>query len=256
MQAGDQPILSGGIFPRPEDIDLFIDKKTGFTLKKHDASTTVGIMKGSNFGFPCDLLVKRFNYRGFLDFMIHRLFHGRARRLWSTNLLLYRKGLPVPEPYTYTEASLKQKNAFFLSSVIDDAESLSGWYRKGIVAGNRGLVRKLAETVAHWHCSGAVHGDLKWPNILIQDNGGTYRCFFIDLDQTRIFQKFSIKGIIKDLTRFYRFGCEMGAEQWVDSEFFPEYAAFIPDTIKEKIDFTMIKKKALKDWIKKGQRRY
>ena len=48
----------------------------------------------------------------------------------------------------------------------------------------------------------------------------------------------------------------MGAEQWVDSEFFPEYTAFIPDTIKKKIDFTMIKNTALKDWTKKGQRRY
>ena len=256
MRAVDQPILSGGIFPRPEDIDLIIDKGTGFILKKHDASTTVGIMMGSYFGFPCDILVKRFNYRGFFDFMIHRLFNGRAKRLWSTNLLLYRKGLPVSEPYTYTEASLKQKNAFFLSSVIDDAESLSGCYRKGIVQSNKGLVRKLAETIAHWHCSGAVHGDLKWPNILIQDNSGTYRCFFIDLDQARIFQKSSIKGIIIDLMRFYRFGCEMGAEKWVESEFFPEYTACIPDKIKKKIDFTIIKNTALKDWIKKGQRRY
>jgi len=256
MHAGDQPIFSGGTFPRPEAIDRIIDNGIGFILKKHDASTTVGIMRGSNFGFSCDLLVKRFNYRGFFDFMVHRLFDGRARRLWSTNLLLYRKGLPVPEPFSYTEASLKQRNAFFISSAINDAESLSGCYRKGVVQANKGLVRKLAETIARWHCSGAVHGDLKWPNILIQNKSGTYRCVLIDLDQAGIFQKPSIKGIIKDLTRFYRFGCEMGAEQWVDTEFFPQYAAFIPDTIKKKIDFTMIKNTALKDWVKKGQRRY
>jgi hypothetical protein len=256
MWAGDHPICPGGTVPRPEEIDRIMDKGTGFILKKHDASTTVGIMEGSNFGFPCNLLVKRFNYRGFFDFVVHRLFDGRARRLWSRNLLLYRKGLPVPEPFTYTEASLKQRNAFFISSVISDAESLSGCYRKGIVQANRGLVRKLAETIAHWHCSGAVHGDLKWPNILLQNNNDTYGFFFIDLDQAKIFRKPSIKGIIKDLTRFYRFGCEMGAEQWVDAEFFPQYTAFIPDTIKKKIDFTMIKNTALKDWVKKGQRRY
>jgi hypothetical protein len=239
----------------PENLGVIIDKGTSFTLKKHDFSTTVGIVKGADFGLHRDLLLKRFNYRGFFDFLIHVIFNGRAKRLWKINLQLYRKGLPVPEPLTYIETSLKRKNAFFISSVIDNAESLSGLYRKGVVSKNKELVSRLAETIARWHLSGAVHGDLKWPNILVQKKTGTYGCFLIDLDQAGMFSSPYIKGIRKDLERFYRFGLQLGAEQWVEAEFFPEYISFITDKIKQRITLDSVKNNATKEWIRKGRKR-
>ncbi len=48
----------------------------------------------------------------------------------------------------------------------------------------------------------------------------------------------------------------MGAETWVESEFFPAYIAFIPDEIKTKIDLTSIKNAALKEWINKGSKKW
>ena len=239
----------------PENLDVIIDKGISFTLKKHDFSTTVGVIKGADFGLPRDLLLKRFNYRGFFDFLTHAIFNGRAKRLWNKNLLLYRKGLPVPEPLKYIESSLKRKNAFFISSVIDNAESLSGLYRKGVVPNNKELVRQLAETIALWHLSGAVHGDLKWPNILVQKKPGTYGCFLIDLDQARMYSSPYIKGIRKDLERFYRFGLQLGAEQWVEAEFFPGYISFITDKIKPRINLDSVKNNATNEWIRKGRKR-
>jgi len=239
----------------PENLDVIIDKGTSFTLKKHDFSTTVGIVKGADFGLHRDLLLKRFNYRGVFDFLIHVIFNGRAKRLWKINLRLYRKGLPVPEPLTYIESSLKRKNAFFISSVIDNAESLSGLYRKGVVSNNKELVSRLAETIARWHLSGAVHGDLKWPNILVQKKPGTYGCFLIDLDQAGMYSSPYIKGIRKDLERFYRFGLQLGAEQWVEAEFFPEYVSFITDKIKPRINLDSVKNNATNEWIRKGRKR-
>jgi hypothetical protein len=239
----------------PENLDVIIDKGTSFTLKKHDVSTTVGVIKGTDFGLSRDLLLKRFNYRGFFDFLIHTIFNGRAKRLWNRNLLLYRKGLPVPEPLTYIESSLKRKNAFFISSVIDNAESLLDLYRKGVVTNNKELVRQLAEMIARWHLSGAVHGDLKWPNILVQKKLGTYGCFLIDLDQAGMFSSPYMKGIRKDLERFYRFGLQLGAEQWVETEFFPEYISFIRDRIKPGINIDSVKNNAAKEWIRRGRKR-
>ncbi len=242
--------------PLPADLNSIIDKGESFLLKKHDLSTTVGILKSGDFGLARDLLVKRFNYRGFFDFLLHKIFSSRAKRLWKRNLRLYKKELPVPEPVFYTEGSLRQKNSFFLSSVIEDAENLGIICRKGLFRKDRELLKKLAQTTAEWHLKGAVHGDLKWPNILVQKSDAGYRVFLIDLDQSRLYSSPCIKGITKDLRRFYRFGLEAGAEDWVESGFFPAYRAIIPYEIKAKIDFDGIKQTAIRDWIKKGRKRF
>jgi tRNA A-37 threonylcarbamoyl transferase component Bud32 len=237
------------------DLNTIIDKRESFFLKKHDFSTTVGILKGSDFGLSRDLLVKRFNYRGFFDFVLHKLFNSRAKRLWKTSLRLYREGLSVPEPVAYEEASFQQRNSFFFSSVIEDAESLWSLYRKGFLGEESGLLERLAGTIAEWHLRGAVHGDLKWPNILVQSTGEGYRFFLIDLDQARLYSAPSVRGIINDLKRFYRFGLEAEAADWVEKVFFPAYLSFIPEKIKARINSDEIKQKAKEEWIKKGSKR-
>ena len=241
---------------RNHDLNAIMEKSESFTLKKHDVSTTVGIVRGRDIGLPHDVLVKRFNYRGFFDFLIHKLFNNRAERLWDINLRLYQRGLPVPEPVAYTRLSFRHKISFHLSTVIENADNLSKIYSEGLLRKNRELLQQLARTITEWHLQGAVHGDLKWPNILVQNKENGYALFFIDLDQSRLYASPSIAGIIKDLKRFYRFGLEMGAETWVESEFFPAYIAFIPDKIKTKIDLISIKNAALKEWINKGSKKW
>jgi tRNA A-37 threonylcarbamoyl transferase component Bud32 len=256
MLSNPTTLLSNNTLLLPEKLQETISSNKSFSLKKHDVSTTVGIIKGSDFNLSHDLLVKRFNYRGFFDFLLHMLFNNKAKKLWDINLRLYKKGLPVPEPFSYTKLSFTQKQSFYLSHVIENAEKLSTVYRKGLFYTHKELVQHLARTIAEWHLNNVVHGDLKWPNILLQQNGPEYKFFLIDLDQTRIFQKPSMIGIIKDLTRFYRFGIEMSAEDWVKNEFFPLYMAFIRDGIGANIDVSTIRQEAFKDWKKKGHKKY
>jgi tRNA A-37 threonylcarbamoyl transferase component Bud32 len=240
----------------PLDLDTIINKNTSYNLIKHDISTTVGILKGDAFGLPHNLLVKRFNNRGFFDFIIRKIIGSRAKRLWSISSVLYKKDLPVPRPVTFIEPSLRQKNSFYLSTVMDNSSDLSTIYKKGMFHQDRNLVPRLAKTIARWHLAGAVHGDLKWPNILMQKNESEYTFLLIDLDQSKMYSSPSIKGIVKDLKRFYRFGLELGAETWVKKEFFPEYFNHVPEEIKNKIDLHAIQRNAYREWIKKGQKRY
>ncbi|HJX01832.1 MAG TPA: lipopolysaccharide kinase InaA family protein [Candidatus Humimicrobiaceae bacterium] len=251
-----QAILSDRNFLLPDDLDSIIDGGKSFSLKKNDSSTTVGIMSGSIFGLSHDLLVKRFNYKGFFDFLFKTIFGSKARFLWDINLRLYRKGLPVPMPIAYADLSFKQKNSFYFSSVIDNSDNLGNIYKKGLFSESGELAKVLGETIAKWHLSGVVHGDLKWSNILLRKSADGYRFFLIDLDRSRIYPRPFIKGIIKDLVRFYRYGIELRADEWVDSEFLPAYMAIIPDEIKAKFDLTFIKERAWKDWYKKGQRMF
>ena len=105
---------AGGGINLPDNINELIEDNTVFSLIKHDAATTVGIIKGSAFGLPDDIILKRFNYRGFLDSILHRTMFNKARRLWEISLKFYAIGLPVPKPVAYISSS-GHNYSFYLS---------------------------------------------------------------------------------------------------------------------------------------------
>ena len=237
-----------------EDLDSIINKGDSFTVKKHDL-TTVGVLDGHIFGFGHDLLIKRFNYRGLLDFAVRRIFSGRAERLWNISQRLFADGLPVPQPLGYVEPSRWRKNSFFISSVIENSLNLADVYKQGLFSEPQRLAAILAGTLSAWHMAGAVHGDLKWSNILMQKNGDVISFFLVDLDSAKLYARPEVKGIRKDLIRFYRYGLELGAEEWVRTEFLPAYREKLAGHIKDKIDLLDLGTRARKDWERKRRRR-
>jgi tRNA A-37 threonylcarbamoyl transferase component Bud32 len=231
----------------PEDLDSIIDKGEEFTLEKHDRSATVGILKGRVLGSGQDLLVKRFNSRGLPDFVLRSLFFSRAKRLWNINQRLFAGGLPVPRPVCYVRPTFHRRNSFFISSLIEDSKNLGNIYKLGLFREPEKLAVVLGKAISEWHMAGAVHGDLKWSNIMLKSNADQINIFFIDLDQAKLYSTPKIRGIEKDLSRFYRYGLELGAEEWVKSEFFPAYMEMLPAVIKNRVDLVRVKKKAFKN---------
>jgi tRNA A-37 threonylcarbamoyl transferase component Bud32 len=231
----------------PEDLDSIIDKGGTFTLKKHDQATTVGFLKGGVFGSGQDLLIKRFNSRGLLDFAFRSLFFSRAKRLWDINQRLFSRGLPVPRPVCYFRPSFRRKSSFFISSFIEDSQNLGDIYKQGFFREPEKFAVVLGKAISAWHMAGAVHGDLKWSNIMLQSNADRINIFFVDLDQAKLYSTPKIRGIEKDLSRFYRYGLELGAEEWVKSDFFPAYMEMLPAVIKNRIDLARVKEKACKN---------
>jgi tRNA A-37 threonylcarbamoyl transferase component Bud32 len=226
-----------------------------FTLKKHDKATTAGIMDGRIFGLSDPVWVKRFNSRGLLKCVLKRLFGSRAQRLYRVSRKLVEKGLPVPRPLYYIEPSFKEKNSFYICSVIDDADNLHELFVKGLLKESREILPALARATAGWHLAGAVHGDMKWPNILVKKSEEGYTVFFVDLDQSKMYRVPSVKGMEKDLKRFFRFGIEVGSEGLIDTGFFPEYMQSIPESLRHKIDLQRVREDAYRQWQKKGQKR-
>jgi len=238
-----------------DKLNSFMESSGLFVPKKRDITTVTGIIKSTAFGLSRDIWVKRFNYKGHWNFLVKKSFGNKAKRLYHTNLRLYEKGLPVPKPITYFEPSLKQKYSFFLSDFIDNADNLASVYINRGFTETKGITLLLSNTLAEWHLSGAVHGDLKWSNILLQNSDDRYEFFLIDLDQSKLYSAPSIRGIVKDLKRFYRYSLELNAEEWVKSSFFPAYSSLLPDNIRSRIDLTSIVNRARKEWIRKGERR-
>jgi tRNA A-37 threonylcarbamoyl transferase component Bud32 len=236
-------------------LDALIESGENLFILKKDKRTVVGIVRGDVLGSPHDLCVKRFNYKGFFNFLLKISFGSRAKRLWKISHRLFESGLPVPQPFACIEPSFRVKHSFFISSVIDDSKDLSFIFRNNLSGKREDIALQLGKLMAEWHLAGAVHGDMKWPNIMLQDDGRDRRFFFVDLDQTKIFNRPNISGIKKDLIRFYRSGLEFGAEEWVENSFLPEYSANIGKDISVMIDFASIKSKALNEWHKKGRNR-
>lgn len=238
----------------PAELDRLMGSREAFELKKDSLATTVGILRGAAAGLPHDLLVKRFNYKGFFHFIMRLLFGSRARRLYTISCELAEKGLPVPEPIAYHDLTWKQRNAFYLSSVVDNAMSFANLYLRGHFQSEE-IASLLGKAVAELHTAGVVHGDLKWTNILLQDDAGRKTIFFIDLDQTRLYKNPKMSGISRDLSRFYRNGFELGAGGWLDNAFFPQYLAMLTPPARDRLDINTIRERALKDWRRKGSRK-
>lgn len=239
----------------PHELDIIIADPASFVLHKQNVSVTAGMLIGSAVGTSCNLWLKRFNFKGYLDLLGKIMVGSRAHRLFEVNSRLREKGLPVPQPIAFFEPTLFRKNSFFISSFIEHAEPLSNIYRKDSSLDREHLAQALAQTVADWHASGAVHGDLKWSNILLQKTGDEIRFFFVDLDQATLSRVPDARGIENDLTRFYRYGIELGAHKWVDSHFFPAYLDTIDDAVQRHIDLQAIRRTAEHDWQRRGRRR-
>lgn len=240
----------------PDDFDSILERDDLFSLKKRDVSTSVGVLKGRVMGFQGDLLVKTFESKGFFDLLRKMLFGSRAGSLWKISHKLSRKGLAVPLPVSYREPSFRMQNGLYLSAFIENADNLGNMYKRRLFPEPGEIARTVGKAVAAFHAAGAVHGDLKWSNILLRRDGPEWTCFLVDFDQTKCYRKVRAGGVIKDLARFYRYGLELGAETWVDEQFFPAYLSSAPGALREKIDLATAREKARRDWEKRGRRRY
>ncbi|MFZ3071949.1 MAG: hypothetical protein WA162_01755 [Thermodesulfobacteriota bacterium] len=232
---------------------------------KKGSSTTVAVLYGKPFELPFDMLVKRINSRGGLHSLIKRLSGSRAARLYGVTCKLFAKGLNVPEPLGFLDAR-DGKSSFYISKYID-ALSLAVMYKDGAFKDMSGIARELSRALSYWHLSGAVHGDLKWSNILVTKvtpfyKGGLggikagkgFGCFFVDLDQTRLFARPSAKGAGKDLGRFFRTALQVGAEKWFDDEFLPAYLEALPAAFRSGIDVEVIRRNARREhFLKTGK---
>ena len=240
----------------PLDLSRLMNNPELFTTKKKDSMTTAGILKGKAFGFQQDLFIKKFAPRSPFNFFLRKLTGSRAIRIFRLSEKLLMKGLPVPAPLAYIEPTLKDQNAFYISLAVENCENLAIVLTEEKSHELQTIASLLAKMLAHWHREGAVHGDLKWPNILLQSDKQGQRFFLADLDQTKIYFKPHIAGIIKDLSRFYRSGLEVSHEHWADNFFFPFYMEALPNDIRARLDLTSIRNMALKKWRKKGQIQY
>jgi len=181
-----------------EQIDTLVDK--GQILKNGDTSYVSRLTWNDK-----DVVVKRYNHRGFIHSLRHTIKRSRAQRGWLHGHRLRVMGIATPKPLAYIEQ--RKKKLIWKSYLVTEYVKGQNFYcflrddkttdqrRSNAIQQVEGLLDKLGK----YRIS---HGDLKHTNILITENG----VVLTDLDAMQAhklnwFYKFKRS---RDLERFLR----------------------------------------------------
>jgi serine/threonine protein kinase len=175
------------------------------------------------------LYVKEFRYKGVVHSLKHLFGKHRAQVMWKVSWHLLNHSIPVPEPEGYL---LKKKgpiclSGYYFSKALRGCPSLHELTEELAQLNERldtgGLSRVAAHSVVALHDSGATHGDLKWTNILVDENEN--QLWLTDLDASRLRRThLGPKGIARDLARFVLSGLEAGVDGRILARFLGYYA--------------------------------
>lgn len=206
-----------------------------FTMIKDGTTTTVGVLDCKRFGMDFNVVLKRFNYRGFIDAFIKKIFGSRARRLYLKTIELSKRGVSVPEPLAFIEGR-DGKSSLFISRHMEGYDNMAILFKDLTLVREDSelLMRSVAKAIAKLHLARVCHGDMKWSNILAVKDGGGFNIVFVDNDQARIRKSISDSDIAEDIVRFYRYGLELKRESLVVDEFFKVYLPLISDKLNTK----------------------
>jgi RIO kinase 1 len=134
----------------------------------------------------------------------------------------------VPEPKGYLtklRGPFCLRGYFFCQALLD-CSSLDGLARDRAQLCSRldagDLISVLARNIASLHDNGVIHGDLKWSNILINEDANQQ--WFVDFDSAKLYRHSPPpKAYARDLARFILSGLEAGIEEIILERLLDEY---------------------------------
>ncbi len=230
--------------------DFFGKAYEGVQWIKKDKRIQAGYWIPEGTDFPFSLFIKWVKTKNRMEKGARMLIGSRSRRSFKNCLQFEQAGLLVPESVAFLENNSRGESAL-LTRYFPDSLNLGTLFLRQKMT--EPLCSEIAETLAAWHQKGGYHGDLKWSNLLITRD---QKCIIIDLDQSRLYSRPVLKRIIKDLVRFYRFGLEMRAEEWVRKIFFKKYAECLMPLVFSDESLRSVAEAAQREWEKKGCRTF
>lgn len=147
--------------------------------------------------------LKRYNCKGNLYRIRNGFRRCRAVRTWLASWGLTVRNLPVPTALICLEERQlgMLERSYILYEYMNGRRLCDIWpmlddYEK------RRLLSRIAIICGNMHRFGGYHGDLKWPNILVNNVQGRFHVALSDLDGTRVSGKLSERKARKDVERF------------------------------------------------------
>jgi len=179
-------------------VDVLMDN--GQIIKSDDTACVSAVAWNNK-----DVVVKRYNHKGFIHSLRHTIKGSRAIRGWVNGHRLEMFSIPTPKPLAYIER--RRSGLVWKSYLVTEyikGQKLYDFQRdSNITEENRSRVTKqFVEMLNRLDRYRITHGDLKHTNILITDNGPV----LTDLDAVRIHKlKWTYRlRRAKDINRFLR----------------------------------------------------
>lgn len=152
-----------------------------------------------------DVVVKRYNHKGFIHSLRHTIKKSRARRGWLQGHRLGILDIATPKPLAYIE-QLKKKfvwKSYLVTEYVEGQKLYDLLQNSNITKEQRLMIihqiNELLDKMGKYHIT---HGDLKHTNILVTNNG----LVLTDLDGMKVHKwRWTYKSSrTKDLQRFVK----------------------------------------------------
>ncbi|WP_019528814.1 lipopolysaccharide kinase InaA family protein [Dasania marina] len=171
------------------------------------------------------LFIKCYSAIGWLQRLRSALGKNRAKRVYSISMRLTAAEVPVAKPiaYGYKDYCWTKDSYFLCEAFSNGCLDLKQLYHserwRSIDA--QQLLIKIASALAKMHKAKLCHGDLKWSNIIVADNGRDF--WFVDLDGARS-SYLNKKDSGRDLARFLINAKEFSLSEDLQGVFLQAYA--------------------------------
>ncbi|MCR8922113.1 lipopolysaccharide kinase InaA family protein [Dasania sp. GY-MA-18] len=171
------------------------------------------------------LFIKCYSAMSCLQRLRSALGKSRAKHVYSISMRLAAAGVPVAKPiaYGYNGYCWAKDSYFLCEAFAGGCLDLKQLYYSQRWCGVdvRQLLTDIAKALAAMHKANLCHGDLKWSNIIVAENGQDF--WFVDLDGAKS-SWFNKKDSGRDLARFLVNAKEFALSEDLQGAFLQAYA--------------------------------
>lgn len=130
------------------------------------------------------IVIKRYNYKGWLHSLRHTLKGSRAKKSWTDAHRLQRLGIPTPKPLGFAEEYRHGMlyRSWLITEYVEGPKFFQYLSDKSLSKEQKtAVIDQLFSILARMDQNRITHGDLKYSNIVISPTGPV----LIDLDSLR-----------------------------------------------------------------------
>jgi tRNA A-37 threonylcarbamoyl transferase component Bud32 len=198
---------------------------------------------------------KQYLCRSAWDFIKDFVRANRAERAFKAAEMLGENGFDVPAVIAIGKykGGLFHTKSFLVTEEIEDAKRIYEFISDSTlgIQDKRELIRVFGQTIGKMHAKGIFHGDLRLGNVLVKEDKGQWRFFFLDNERTRKFYHLPSRLRLKNLVQINMFQAAT-VSNTDRMRFFKEY---LTQNKESSIERTMLIKKVLKKTSRRLQKK-